>query len=254
MKKYIHIVIVSLVMLFSSCSKDVLEMRVPVLPDNDPRYYITLLNLGALIDNVRPHPGKTLNLFLYYTSVDPVSEVKLLGKIAANGLPAAQRYTNLQVIHTYSAADAIYSRSYGADSLFMSWDIPSTTAITSNAIYYRIAVKTVKGMVDTTAGDYWQVIAPYNVATLSAIMVNGKTTGLTPAFTSSQFNYVYNVGPSVTAVPTVTVTETNASSNVTITPAISLTGTEAERTTVIKVVSESGATTNYYKVIFVKTQ
>ena len=256
MKKYLYIILASLVMLSSSCSRDELAM-LPTLPDNSSQYAVWLHNVGAIIDNKRPHPDKPFNIYFYFNGniKDPVTKVTLLGKVVKN-TAAADRYKDLEVIHTYSPSDWVYSPYYGADSLYMSWmipDVPAGTSATYSA-YYRIAVETTYGYRDTTAGDYWGVIVPYNVATLSSILVDGKSTSLVPAFSANTLSYVCNLAPAATAVPKVTYTLTNASASVMVTPATSVTGTEEQRTTSIKVVSESGATTNIYKVTFVKTE
>lgn len=258
MRKYINIIVASLILLTPSCSRDELEMLPTVPGDIDGQYKAWLHNLGALIDNKRPHPGEPFNIFFYFNGneKDPVTKVTLLGKIVPNTVEA-DWYKDLEVLHIYGSSDWVYSRYYGADSLYMTIDVPASVPAVSTSsstwsVYYRIAVETSRGFRDTTKGDYWGVLLPYNVATLSSIMVNGKTTGLTPAFNAGTFSYTYNVGPTVTQVPTVTVTKENASADVTITPATSLTGTEAERTTTIKVVSESGTVTNIYTVTFIK--
>lgn len=231
------------------------------LPDDNPKYAVWMSNLGALIDNKRPHPGKDFNIYFYFNGNDrdPVTKVTLLGKIANTTLAAADRYKDLEVVSTYSPSDWVYSTYFGADSLFISWPIPSdvpatSTSSSTKSAYYRIAVETTRGHRDTTSGDYWGVLLPYDVATLSSILVNGKSTGLSPEFRSNHFSYVCHLAPSVTRVPVVTVTETNASSDVIIVSATSITGTEAERTTTITVISEVGTTTNVYTVTFIKTE
>lgn len=254
MTKFVYILVGSLILLASSCSKDEQPMLPTVVDDRDGQYYVWLHNVGALIDNKRPHPNEAFNIFFYFNSdeKDPITKITLLGKVVPS-TTVANRYKDLTEIASYSPSDWVYSTYYGADSLYMSWMIPNVTASTHSA-YYRIAVETAHGFRDTTAGDYWGVIKPYNIATLSAILVDGKSAYLLPTFSSATYSYTWPLGPTATAVPTVTVTETNASSDVTIVPAASLTGTAEQRTTTITVVSEDKSVTNVYKVTFEKIE
>ncbi|MCJ7821359.1 MAG: DUF5017 domain-containing protein, partial [Bacteroidales bacterium] len=90
-------------------------------------------------------------------------------------------------------------------------------------------------------------LLPGSDATLSDLMVDGTTViGFDPA----TLEYVVNLDPSITVVPTVTFTPSDPAATTNVTLATDLSGNVAARTTTIVVTAADGVTTMTYKIIF----
>jgi len=90
-------------------------------------------------------------------------------------------------------------------------------------------------------------LLPGSDATLSSLMVDGTAIA---GFDPATLEYVVNLDPSITVVPTVTFTVTDAAATTAVTPATDLSGNAAARTTTIVVTAADGITTMTYKIIF----
>ncbi len=73
---------------------------------------------------------------------------------------------------------------------------------------------------------------------------------LQPVFSPETFSYVVNLPAGSQQVPVVQAIAKDAKAIVQITPAHNLNGTEAQRTTIVKVTAEDGTTISNYKVVF----
>lgn len=112
---------------------------------------------------------------------------------------------------------------------------------------------TITGVVDYMKGAYR--INPRGMsdilsanATLTDVKVNGTSI---PDFSASVTDYVVELDPGTTTVPTVVPTTGNAGATPVVTDATDLTGDEAARTTTIVVTAEDGVTQLTYSIVFV---
>ncbi|MBE0666934.1 MAG: choice-of-anchor J domain-containing protein, partial [Bacteroidales bacterium] len=107
----------------------------------------------------------------------------------------------------------------------------------------------------STEATTWEVddfritgyLLPGSDATLSELMVDGNTvTGFDPA----TLEYIVNLDPNVTVIPTVTYTTADPAATTNVTLATDLSGNAAARTTTIVVTAADGVTKMTYKIIF----
>ncbi|MCA1741540.1 MAG: T9SS type A sorting domain-containing protein, partial [Bacteroidales bacterium] len=197
-------------------------------------------------------PGATSS-----TGITPEPQVVALADFVANFEDYEAELIRIEGV-TFTDADGTATFANGQNYTFTVGD--DEAILRTHFWNTTVTGEVIPWMADVTGPALWdysnpKIVPRYiedlniysSVSALSDLMVDGATVD---GFDGATLAYTVTLESGATAVPAVTATPAEENGSVTITPAANVTGTEAERTTTVEVVSHDKTSTTVYTIVF----